>query len=178
MNNSAAQRLPQAWEAYRSICRDCLEQKRTQGALSAAAATLAVRTAEHVWYDETSPCGQWLADVAAVDELAASRVLDSVRSFQFIEFTRSATGGSWVAPAAAGVAIGLGLSLVTGALALALQLGWLASAGAGVLAALVAGSVATVACRRLFSRDDEGPLAAYLDQLEILHEDIKGILPD
>ena len=67
MNNSAAQRLPQAWEAYRSICRDCLEQKRTQGTLSAAAATMAVRTAEHVWYDETSPCGQWLADVAAVE---------------------------------------------------------------------------------------------------------------
>lgn len=170
----------EAWDHYRTLCRGKLIEKRGQGPLSAAAATMAVRTAEGPWDDPYSPCGEWLGRLRERDERDAERVLDAVREFAFIEVPVGRvrpTGGE-----VAAVTLGGATALGSGSVALAHLLGMGVSLGgvgtATVAGALLGWSTASGVRSRSLSRKDGELLHAYLEQLDTLREQIAGIAGD
>lgn len=170
----------EAWDAYRTLCRGKLIEKRRQGALSAAAATMAIRTAEGPWDDPHSTCGSWLEEVRAHDARAAERVSAAIRDFSFIAVPMPPARPS--SGEVAAVTIGGAVALGAASTAVGQLLGTgpsatlpLVGAGAG---AILAGSMATGVRAQGRRRADADLLNAYLEQLDLLREEIAGIVDD
>lgn len=172
--------LDEAWESYRTLCKGKLIEKRRQGPLSAAAATMALRAAEGPWGDPHSTCGSWLERLRAADARAAERVTEAVRGFSFIEVpvrpTRPTTGE--VAAVTVGGAAALAGLGATADRLLGLGMGVAGPAVAAAAGALLAGGAAQGVRDRARRAAGSDLLDAYLEQLELLHQEIAGIVPD
>lgn len=164
--------FPEAWEAYRVRVKGALLEKRLQGPLTAAAARLAVRAVEAVWEDPYSPCGSWLAGIAERDANAGQRVLDAVRSFSPIEPPTPPEHSHLVEAGAAALALGA----AGGAGARALGAAIPAAVGTGLVVAAVTGTVANHALRARESNETRSPIDDYLEQLDLVRQEIEGIL--
>ena len=164
--------FPAAWERYRTLVRGKLLEKQRQGELTAGAATMALRAAESLWDDRYDPCGSWLAEVAAVDELLTARVREVLRSFSFEEVPAPRPR---VSRRGAG-AIAAGGALAGAAVAAALQAGALSTvAAAAVPAALIYPAAASLGA----SEEERGRkeiVEGYLRQLELLREEVEGAI--
>lgn len=173
MDDSLRDGFSQAWEAYRIRAKGALLEKRAQGPLTAAAARLALSTAGTTWEDPYSPSGSWLAALTERDPDAGRRVLDAVRSFSPIEPPAPREQHSGLAETGA-AAVALGAAGGIGAHALG------ATTAVTVGAALAVAAVAGVATNQVLSarkpRADHDPMTAYLEQLDLLREEIEGVV--
>lgn len=169
--------LDEAWDAYRTLCRAKLIERRGHSPLSASAATGAIRGASDTWGDPHTPCGAWLARLRAADHHAADQVLEAVRSFSFDAVPHAPahpTSGE-VAAVTLGGAFALGAVSAT----LLELLGMVASITSTLLAAIVGAlltwSVASGARSQALTRASGELLHAYLEQLDGLRKRVTDI---
>ena len=174
MDSNLMSGFPEAWEAYRIRVKGALLEKRSQGPLTAAAARLAVRTEEAIWEDPYSPCGSWLAGIAERDANAGRRVLDAVRSFSPIEPPSPPEHSGLVEAGAAALALGTAGGAGVRALGAAIP----AAVGTGLVVAAVTGIVTNQALRARKSNETRSPIDDYLEQLDLVRQEIEGILDE
>lgn len=170
-NTNLASDFAAAWDRYYQLCKGKLAEKDAQGPLDAAPATMAVRSAEHVWFDPFDPCGEWLQAVEQVDAVAAQRLKNAIRTFTFTQVPEPAAPSPALAPAAAAGGAVAGVAIAT----FAANAGMVATlAAAAVPAAVIYPAVASYQGAQQ-AKAHKDAFGLYLDQLRLLREEMEGI---